>query len=323
VLETLGRQVVASEQYPRLPVSDVLGCQFTVPLRGGLELLRKSVTGAEELGFTEKYAFVPPRRPLTLLDIIPRTPIIANSVLYVQQTSFTYIAVPVAHGARKPEAAATYTQQTATVTTIATWIPVTNPMLADGVGLETSLDVQLVDALNVELQAQLIAGDGVLPDLLGILNVPGISTYTRSGESVFNAARKAATLTILTGQVMPTALVIHPTDLESLELGGGGFPGGSTGSTFGGGTFGGSSPTLLGAFNLLTQIPIIQTTAIGQGTALIGAFDVGCMLFDRQRGRVTRGTIDDNFQRNIQVVRAELEAAFAVLRPAAFTKIVL
>ncbi|HYW90773.1 MAG TPA: phage major capsid protein, partial [Chloroflexota bacterium] len=82
-------------------------------------------------------------------------------------------------------------------------------------------------------------------------------------------------------------------------------------------------PTLLGAFNLLTQIPIIQTTAIGQGTALIGAFDVGCMLFDRQRGRVTRGTIDDNFQRNIQVVRAELEAAFAVLRPAAFTKIVL
>ena len=323
MLETLGQQVVASENFPRMPVSDVLGCQFTVPLRGGLDLLRKSVTGAEELGFTEKYGFVPPRRPLTLLDIIPRTPIVANTVLYVQQTSFAYVAAPVAHGLRKPEAAATYVQRTATVSTIATWIPVTNPMLADAVGLETSLDVQLVDALNVDLQAQLIAGDGVLPDLLGILNTPGISTYTRASETVFNAVRKAATVTILTGQVLPTAVVLHPTDLESLELGGGGFPGGSTGSTFGGGTFGGPSPTLLGAFNLLTQIPIIQTTAIAQGTGLIGAFDVGCMLFDRQRGRVTRGSIDDNFTRNVQVVRAELEAAFAVLRPAAFTKIVL
>jgi hypothetical protein len=71
----------------------------------------------------------------------------------------------------------------------------------------------------------------------------------------------------------------------------------------------------------VADLTVIQTVAIPQGTGLIGAFDVGCMLFDRQRGRVTRGQMDDGFVRNIQLLRAELEAAFGVLRPAVFTKI--
>lgn len=320
---TLGKQVIASEDFPRLPISEVLGYHFSVPLEGGLRLLHKSVTGAEELGQTEKYAFIPPRRPLTLLDIIPRTPTLANSVLYVQQTSFAYVATPVAHTIRKPETAATYAQQTANVTTVATWIPVTTPMFSDAVGLEASLDTLLVQALNVELETQILTGTGTAPDLLGILNTPGISTYTPPpAEPALAAVRRAATMTVLNGEVAPTAVVLHPTDLESLELTGG-IAGGTSG-TFGGDTFGGGTSTIYSNLGLpwsLADLLVVQTPSMPQGTGLLGAFDVGCMLFDRQRGRVNYGTMDDNFVRNIQVVRAELETAFAVLRPAAFTKI--
>jgi HK97 family phage major capsid protein len=320
---SLGRQVIGSGHYPRQPISEVMEYDFLIPLNGGLAVLRKDITGADELGSVEHYPFTPPRRQLGVFDLIPRTPTRANMVFYVEQTSFTDVATPMIEKSRKPEAGATYVERSTPLATIATWIPVTNRMLADGNVLEAILDTTLVQSLNVELQFQILNGDGVDPNMRGILNTPGISTYPRvAGETVFDAVRKAATLTIVSGEVMPTAVVIHPTDLESLELSGGGIGSTGGGTTFGGGTYGGATPALFGAFSLLTKLTFIQTTAIAQSTALVGAFDVGCMLFDRERGRVVRGSINDTFVRNIQVLRAELEAAFAVLRPAVFTKIV-
>src|SRR5262252_3829646 len=281
MLETLGKQVIGSGHYPRQPISDYLEYEFAIQLTGGLDLLHKAITGADALGSTEQYPFTPPRRPLGIFDLIPRTPTTSNLIHYVEQTSITQAAAPVAQNGLKPELSVTYAQRSTTPQVIATWIPVTNRMLADATVLEAILDTTLVQALNVQLEAQILTGNGTDPNLLGILNTTGISSYIRTGgEPIFNAVRKAATVTILTGEVMPNGVIMHPTDLEQMELTGGGTTG-TGGSTFGGGTFGGPSPTLLGAFSLLTKLTIIQTPAMPQGTALVGAFDVGCMLFDR------------------------------------------
>src|SRR5262245_41125040 len=215
-MATLGEQITGSSQYPRGPVSNLIDYQLEIPLAGGFDILRKGITNGSALVPPEHQRFVPPVRVHALFDFIPRTPTRSDTIFYVEQTSFGYVATTVAEGLRKPETSATYAERTANVTTIATWIPVTNRMLADSQVLEAILDSMLVDAVDDALQSQIIQGDGIGANLFGILNTPGINTYTRAAdESMFDAIRKAATVTVLAGGASPTALVMHPTDLEA------------------------------------------------------------------------------------------------------------
>ena len=58
-----------------------------------------------------------------------------------------------------------------------------------------------------------------------------------------------------------------------------------------------------------------------QNTALVGDFQLGCMLFDREDAAIRVGTIDDQFVRNMQTILAELRAAFVVWRTSAFVAV--
>jgi HK97 family phage major capsid protein len=70
-------------------------------------------------------------------------------------------------------------------------------------------------------------------------------------------------------------------------------------------------------FKGMTQV---RVTGLSIQTA-IGAFDMDCMLFDREEGNIRVGYIDQQFVRNMQSILAELRAAFVVWRGAAFSKI--
>ena len=66
------------------------------------------------------------------------------------------------------------------------------------------------------------------------------------------------------------------------------------------------------------------TTAIAQGTVLVGGFQESAQIFRRQGVTVemTNSNVDD-FVNNLITVRAEERLALAVYRPAGFGKVTL
>ena len=124
--------------------------------------------------------------PLTVLDLVTMATTDSTSVKWVREASFTNGAAEVAESAAgaevaKPEAALTLEPVTFDVTTIAHWMPASKQSLRDVAGVRSLIDAKLEWGLRRRLARQLINGDGIGPNLLGICNTPGIGHVDRSG----------------------------------------------------------------------------------------------------------------------------------------------
>jgi HK97 family phage major capsid protein len=126
-------------------------------------------------------AILNPDRILRIIDVIDRGTTDNSSVDFVQDTTAAGglggVAAETFEGAIKPEAAATFTQKTAPVRTVAHYIPITRQALTDNPMLQSFIDGRLRYGLLRRLDSQIINGTGVAPNLTGILNTSGIGTY--------------------------------------------------------------------------------------------------------------------------------------------------
>jgi HK97 family phage major capsid protein len=78
----------------------------------------------------------------------------------------------------------------------------------------------------------------------------------------------------------------------------------------------------LGGEQRIWRMPVIDTPAIAEGTALVGAFGTGAQLYDREQASIRISEQHaDFFVRNAIVVLAEQRLALAVKRPEAFVKV--
>jgi HK97 family phage major capsid protein len=68
-------------------------------------------------------------------------------------------------------------------------------------------------------------------------------------------------------------------------------------------------------------MPVVESENIAENRVLVGAFDMGCTLFDREQSAIRVGTVNDQFIRNIQTILAEQRCAFVCWRPAAFVSV--
>jgi HK97 family phage major capsid protein len=69
-------------------------------------------------------------------------------------------------------------------------------------------------------------------------------------------------------------------------------------------------------------VPVVVSTAVGAGTALVGAFREAARIY--RRGGLTVEASNahrDYFQKNLVALRAEERLASAIYRPSAFTTI--
>jgi HK97 family phage major capsid protein len=262
-------------------------------------------------------------RELTILDLIPRSGTTSDTISYVAETTFTNAAAPVPQATAttgtsgaKPESTLIYTQQLAPVRTIAHWIPVTNRMLADAPALRGIIDSRLMTGLNLTLESQIISGDGTGENMLGLLNASGINITGVGTGNDQDAIFRGMTMVRVTGLSVPTAIALNPLDYQTIRLA----RENAATATSGAGSYIMGPPSQPGP-TTLWGLPIAQSLGLPQGTALTGAFDMDCMLFDREEGNIRVGYIDQQFIRNMQSILAELRAAFVVFRGAAFAKI--
>jgi len=267
--------------------------------------------------------------PLNVINLINRTPTESDTIEYVREDTFTNNAAFVAEATgfvataldagtgsgSKPESALAYSTQTATVRTMAHWIPVTNRMLADAPAIRGIIDSRLLFGLQQKLQSQIVSGNGSGENLTGILNAAGIGVVSKGSDSGIDALYKGRTQVVWTGYGRPTAFVLNPTDWQNIRLS---RETANTALSPGQYLFG---PPALTGFGTLWGIPVVEDPNLPVGTALVGDFNQGATLFDREQGAVRVGTVNDQFIRNMQTILAELRVAFVVWRPAVFTKV--
>lgn len=271
------------------------------------------------------------RRPLTIRDMISKRTTGSDTVEYVVQTAHTNAAAPVpeattsaaptapgtagalvqaAGGGYKPEGSWAFERKTATVKTIAEWVPATKRALADAGQLQGLINDELRKDIAETEEAQIMNGNGSGENLPGILQTSGIQAQAFDTD-IFTTSRKAITKARTVGRVVPNAFAFNPVDVETIDLA---RENGSTGKFLGAGPFSMGPRTLWG-------VPIVETEAVAAGEGLLGDYSKA-VLWDRQQTTVTMtDSHADFFIRNMVAILAEERVAFGVTRPTAFVKV--
>lgn len=252
-------------------------------------------------------------------DLFPVQTTSAAVIEYFRVSGFTNNASPVpersggAFGS-KPQSTLAFVGEQAVVRTIAHWEAAHRNVLADVPQLRGIIDSELLYGLQLREDQQILSGAGTSEDLLGILNTSGVQTYSWSagsaGDNKADAVRRALTLSFL-AYYQPTGVVVHPGDWEDMEL-----------IKSQQGEYLLATAVAVGAEPRIWQVPVIQTPAIAEGTALVGAFGLGAQLYDREDATVrVAEQHSDFFIRNAVVVLAEERLALATKRPESFVKV--
>jgi len=267
---------------------------------------------------------IPPQRTKRVRDLFPTRRTTAAIIEYFRMTGFTNAAAAVSERSgspevftAKPQTTFTFVGEQAPVRTLAHWEAAHRNVLADEPQLRSIIDNELMYGLRLHEDAQILNGSGSGENLTGVLQTTGIQTYAWSAGATLpvpdtkaDSIRRAATLAFL-AYYEPTGVVMHPNDWEDIEL---------TKATDG--QYLVAVSVALGGEPRVWRLPVIETPAIAEGTALVGAFGTGAQLYDREQANIrVSEQHSDFFVRNAIVILAEQRLALAVKRPEAFVKV--
>jgi HK97 family phage major capsid protein len=267
---------------------------------------------------------VPPMRTRRVRDLFPTRTTTAAVIEYFQMTGFTNNASSVAERnpgntafQTKPQSSFTFTGQQAPIRTLAHWEAAHRNVLADEPQLRSIIDNELLYGLRLQEDAQILNGNGVGENLTGILETSGVQQYSWSSGATLpvpdtkaDAIRRAATLSFL-AYYEPTGVVVHPNDWEDIEL-----------TKNDQGTYLMAVSMQMGSEARIWRMPIVDTPAIAEGKALVGAFGTGAQLYDREQASIRISEQhSDFFVRNAIVILAEQRLALAVKRPESFVEV--
>jgi HK97 family phage major capsid protein len=260
------------------------------------------------------------QRPLVLRDLVAPGTTGSDLVEYVRQTAFTSAAAPTAEATAtagasgtKPESALAFEIVQEAVKTIAHWIPATRRALSDAGQIRSLIDSHLQIGLDLEMEDQMVNGDGTGENFTGILNTTGILVQAMGADTRLDALKKAMTRVSLSaadggGGIPATAHLMHPLDLDEILL---------AKDTTGRYIIGDPAMRQGGGQVYLWGIPVAQSTVIAQNNALVAGWLLACMLWDREEATITSSdSHSDFFVRNLVAILAEMRMAFGVLRPA-------
>jgi HK97 family phage major capsid protein len=245
-----------------------------------------------------------PGRPDRLINlIIDRKGVSGNEFEFLRQTVRTNNAAAVADSATKPTSVFTVAPINDRVRVIAHLSePIPERLLADHAELKRWLVTEMVRGVLDALEGQIVNGDAVGENLRGILNTTGIGTSVFNTDIAVSLRKGITAHQLLDEQV--TAIVLHPSDAETLDL----LREGTNGAFL----------VFDAPGNVLKQIPRVVSRSVPAGTALLGDWREIRLVVREDVNLAADRSGPDLFDKNLVKVRAEGRFGIAVLRPQAF-----
>ena len=233
-----------------------------------------------------------------------------SQVVYLEETTFTNAAAETAEGATKPESTLVFTERTSPVRKIAVTLRITDEVMKDTAGIAAYLNSRLPLMVRLREDQQLINGDGIAPNLKGILNTAGILTQAKGADPTPDAVYKAATQIRVNSFLEPDGVIMHPLDWQDVRL---------LRTADGIYIFGDPSKSGLSP---LFEMRVVLTTRVPQNTAIVGAFKTAASIRVRESMQVQFSTEDqDNFVTNRITILAEIREALVVYRATGFAQV--
>ncbi|AMN47189.1 hypothetical protein ACG33_08795 [Steroidobacter denitrificans] len=237
--------------------------------------------------------------PLTLVDLLPSTPVGGESYEYVQLTRTPNVGVQQSEGDQKNETEFDANLVTTKIATVAHWTHASRQVLADN----TQLSNILSGILNIDVMAKyedlLINGNGTTDKIHGL--VPQASVFAHTKSHPVDRLSEAIAAMWATGYVAQ-AVVLNPLDWSDFETeradsGDGQYVAGGWGNP--------AAPSVW-------RLPVARAAGLAEGTALI--LDTRRItLLDRQSVTTAVSSEDrDNFIKNLVTLLAEMRGGLAV-----------
>lgn len=276
----------------------------------------------------EVYRSVGGMRQLRIRDLIPSIPTTSSSVEIMRMKTVTNNAAPqgttagVGGGEWATKAQSDYVWELVTVpiATVAHWTPASRQVLSDAPMLQGIIDTELQYGLQLESDNQLLNGDGTGQNMTGILNTAGIGDVGEIASGTTGAdippamiaqIRKAKTQLQLNEYYNVNGVLLNPADWETLEL---------AQATDGHYLLVSFAATADSAESIW-RVPVVLTNAISQGEFLLGDWQLGAKIYDRESIEIrVSESHGDYFVKNGVAILAEERYTLAVNRPKAFCK---
>ncbi len=245
-------------------------------------------------------------RPIQVIDTVPGGTTGQAAIVYMEETTVTNNAAERNEAAAYAESALALTEQTNTVRSIGTSLPVTDEQLADVNEVRSYLNMRLGFLVRQRLDGQILTGDGAAPNLRGFNNLVTVQTQAKGADPVPDAVMKAMTLVRVTGRSIPSVVYFHPNDWQGVRL---------LRTTEGIYIWG--NPSEAGPLRIW-GVTVVETDAQTENTALAGDVRNFTQLFIRQNLTVEVGFVNDDLLKGLQTFRVGMRAALVGYRPQAF-----
>lgn len=315
VAKSLGQAFVESAEFKGVTAQN--------PNSGHFEM--KDITGgAASAGkiipeFRNPNIYANPDRPLHIRQLVNNAPCSGDAVIIMREKLFDNQAGP-QNGqlTAKPKSNLEYDSITLPVETMAHYFVASRQILSDAPRLAAMINQRSVYGLNLNMDQQLLYGNGNDGNLTGLFTTAGLNdigeiasgtTAAQLPGAMLDHIRRAVTKCQTSEFYNINGLVINPEDWQELEL--------AKGSD--GHYIWVSVPN--GGQQQIWRVPVVTSNAIAKGDFVLGDWSMGATLY--QREGITVRTSDshaDLFVKNGVVVLAEERAAFGVELPKAFTK---
>jgi HK97 family phage major capsid protein len=246
-------------------------------------------------------------QPMTIEALLGRAETNATTVRILRETSpRSHTVAAVAESVAKPEQLFAYTEVDFPVKKFAGYTKLSDELRSDYPAVMSHVNDQLpFEVQRVAEQAILTGAGGT--SVTGILNTANIQTQARATDTNADAIYKALMKIMSVAFMDPDGIVIHPTNWQDIRL---------LKETTGPYIWG--HPSVVGPTTLFGY-PVVITSAITLGTALVGAFRRSAQVYNREGVRVEMTNTDqDDFITNRITVRAERRFALATPYPSGF-----
>lgn len=309
---SLGQQVIESDRFKAFQAGGFRGRTGNIPVLLGALM---TDNGGGVLVEPQRLPGIrmPGQLPLRVRDLLAVGTTSSNAIEFVREKTFTNNAAAVAENTKKPESVIEFEQDSTTVKTLAHWIPASRQILDDVSQLQSYIDARMLYGLNLVEDNQLMNGDGTGANLKGLMRYATQFDEQLATSSTNKLDRIAdAILQVWLTGFPANGIYMHPKDTNDLR---------KLKDTIGRYLF--SNPE-----SAIVPMPwgmrVVETTAIPEGTALVGAFALAAQVFDRQTATIDIADQDqDNFVKNMITIRAEERLALAVYYPSAIVSLPL